>query len=201
MQRVLLVLNLLLLVAVGYLLMDKFSGSSAKPETPEEQIGTSNSGVGTHIVYVNVDTLLNNYELFKARQKSISEREQQEDARLRTRGKSLEREIMALQEKAAGGTMTPKDLKLEEERLMRKQQEFLADQERITKQLMEESTRINDELQAEIVRVIRSLKTDEEYDFVLSYGIGSPVLAVNDKLDITDVVLRELNKQAAGNKQ
>lgn len=197
----LLVLNLLLLVAVGYLLMDKFSGSSAKPETPVEQIGKSTSGVGTHIVYVNVDTLLNNYELFKARQKSISEREQQEDARLRTRGKSLEREIMALQEKAAGGTMTPKDLKLEEERLMRKQQEFLSDQERITKQLMEESTRINDELQSEIVRVIRSLKADEEYDFVLSYGIGSPVLAVNDKLDITAVVLRELNKQAAGNKQ
>lgn len=197
----LLVLNLLLLVAVGYLLMDKFSGNSARPETPDEQIVTPNSGKGAHIVYVNVDTLLNNYELFKARQKSISEREQQEDARLRTRGKSLEREIMALQEKAAGGTMTPKDLKLEEERLMRKQQEFLADQERITKQLMEESTRINDELQAEIVRVIRSLKTDKEYDFVLSYGIGSPVLAVNDKLDITAVVLRELNKQAAGNKQ
>ena len=148
------------------------------------------------IVYVNVDTLINNYDLFKAKQKSITAREQQEDAKLRSRGKSLEREIMALQQKAGAGTMTPKDLQMEEERLARKQQEFLADQERISRQLMEESTKINDELQVQIVRVIQDLKLSGQYDYVLSYGAGSPVLAVNDSFDITALALAKLNELA-----
>ena len=61
---------------------------------------------------------------------------------------------------------------------------------------MEETTRINDELQAEIVKAIQGLKATGEYDFVLSYGAGSPVLAVNDKLNITDLVLAKLNEGA-----
>lgn len=195
MQRILLVLNIILLAAVLYLFVDKFSGPSNDSAAPSGEVMPNSSGP-LKIAYVNVDTLLNNYTLFLEKQKAISAREQEEDAKLRSRGKSLEREIMALQQKAGAGTMTPKDLQLEEGRLAKKQQEFLADQERISRQLMEETTRINDELQAEIVKAIQGLKATGEYDFVLSYGAGSPVLAVNDKLNITDLVLTKLNEGA-----
>lgn len=195
MQRILLVLNIILLVAVLYLFVDKFNGP-ANDTAPDSAEGLESSSSPLKIAYVNVDTLLNNYTLFKDKQKAISAREQEEDAKLRSRGKSLEREIMALQQKAGAGTMTPKDLQLEEGRLAKKQQEFLADQERISRQLMEETTRINDELQAEIVKVIQGLKSTGAYDYVLSYGAGSPVLAVNEGLNITDLVLAKLNEQA-----
>lgn len=193
MQRILLVVNIILLAAVAYLFIDKFSKNSGSADSATEE-GIIGDATSLKIVYVNVDTLLNNYDLFKAKQKSITAREQEEDARLRSRGKSLEREIMALQQKAGAGTMTPKDLQLEEERLARKQQEFLADQERISRQLMEESTKINDELQVQIVKVIQDLKLSGQYDYVLSYGAGSPVLAVNDSFDITALALAKLNE-------
>jgi Skp family chaperone for outer membrane proteins len=44
--------------------------------------------------------------------------------------------------------------------------------------------------------VIQGLKSTGAYDYVLSYGAGSPVLAVNEGLNITDLVLAKLNEQA-----
>jgi len=196
MQRVLLVLNILLLLAVAYLFIDKFASGGGASDADEVALTNNGGEGGLQIVYVNVDTLLNNYEAFRNQQKALTAREQEEDAKLRSRGKALEREIMALQEKAAGGTMTPRDLKMEEERLMRKQQEFLADQERISRDLMAESGRINDELQGQIVRIIREVKDAKGYDLVLSYGVGSPVLAIDSTMDITPVVLKRLNTPA-----
>lgn len=196
MQRVLLVLNILLLIAVAYLFVDKFSSGRSTSGSDEVAEVRNNDEGGLHVVYVNVDTLLNNYDAFRNQQKALTAREQEEDAKLRSRGKALEREIMALQEKAAGGTMTPRDLKMEEERLMRKQQEFLADQERISRDLLAESGRVNDELQGRIVRIIKDVKDERGYDIVLSYGAGSPVLAIDSTMDITPVVLKRLNAAA-----
>lgn len=195
MQKALLVLNGLLLIAVIYLLADKFTGGGGDTHEKHHTENSNGEYAGASIAYVNVDTLLNNFGLFRDKQKALTAKEQEEDSRLRTRGKALEREIMALQEKAAGGTMTPRDLQTEEERLMRKQQEFMADQESTSRKLMEESMRINNELQAMIVTAIREYKNSSPYDFVISYGEGSPVLAVNEEHDITGLILERLNKQ------
>jgi outer membrane protein len=194
-QKALLILNIILLAAVVYLFADRFSSSSkgndAKTDTSEEAATGPLS-----VAYVNIDTLLNNYTIFKSKQEELSAREQQEDGKLRSRGKALEREIMALQEKAQMGTMTPKDLQNEEQRLMAKQQSFMEDQERISRELLAETTRINDELQGKIVATIKDFKEENGYDIVLSYGSGSPVLAIDESLDITRLVLSRLNQMA-----
>jgi len=194
-QRILIILNVVLLAAVAWLFIDRYTGKGNSGAPAVSASGSSEASGGT--VYVNIDTLLNNYSAFQDRQKEITAREKEEDEKLRGRGKALEREIMALQQKAQAGTMTPKDLQREEERLARKQQEFLADQESITRRLMEESSRINDELQKEIIHVIKELKTDGSYHLVFSYGTGSPLLAADEKLDITQAVLQKLNEKAA----
>jgi outer membrane protein len=194
MNRVLLGLNILLLLAVGYLFLDKFSTS--EPKSDETSLDLPVDQV-LNIVYVNTDTLLNEYTLFNEQQKAISTREKTADAKLKAQARALEREIMMLNEKASKGTMTPKDLQAEEQRLTLKQQQLMADQENITKELMTESSRINDELQKEISSTLRVIQAQYNYDYVLSYGSGSPVLAVNDSFDITREVIQRLNKPDA----
>lgn len=194
-QRILIILNVVLLAAVSWLFVDRYSGKGNSVSTGVAPAETSAGS--SQMVYVNIDTLLNNYSAFQERQKEMTAREREEDEKLRGRGKALEREIMALQQKAQAGTMTPKDLQREEERLARKQQEFLADQESITRRLMEETSRVNDELQKEIINVIKELKSDGSYQLVFSYGTGSPLLAADEKLDITQAVLQKLNEKAA----
>lgn len=192
MNRILLGLNILLILAVGYLFMDKFSGSPKAEQIEPREASSPEKSLS--IAYVNTDTLLNNYDLFIQKQKAISEREKNADSKLKAQARSLEREIMMLNEKASKGTMTPKDLQAEEQRLTIKQQQLMADQEKITKELMEESGRINDELQSAITSTLRVIQAQYAYDYVLSYGSGSPVLAVNDSLDITREVLSRLNQ-------
>lgn len=194
-QKALIILNVLLLAAVIYLFADRFSSSDKGDNTNAELSEEAATGPLT-VAYVNIDTLLNNYTIFKSKQEELSAREQQEDGKLRSRGKALEREIMALQEKAQMGTMTPKDLQNEEQRLMAKQQSFMQDQERISQELLVETTRINDELQGKIVATIKDFKEENGYDIVLSYGSGSPVLAIDESLDITQLVLSRLNQMA-----
>ena len=79
---------------------------------------------------------------------------------------------------------------------MAKQQSFMEDQERISRELLAETTRINDELQGKIVSTIKDFKEENGYDIVLSYGSGSPVLAIDESLDITQLVLSRLNQMA-----
>jgi outer membrane protein len=195
-QKALIILNVLLLAAVVYLFADRFSSSDKGGDAKTEPNTEASTGP-LSVAYVNIDTLLNNYTIFKSKQEELSAREQQEDGKLRSRGKALEREIMALQEKAQMGTMTPKDLQMEEQRLMAKQQSFMEDQERISRELLAETTRINDELQGKIVETIKDFKEENGYDIVLSYGSGSPVLAIDESLDITQLVLSRLNQMAS----
>jgi outer membrane protein len=195
-QKALIILNVLLLAAVVYLFADRFSSSDKGGDAKTEPNAEASTGP-LSVAYVNIDTLLNNYTIFKSKQEELSAREQQEDGKLRSRGKALEREIMALQEKAQMGTMTPKDLQMEEQRLMAKQQSFMEDQERISRELLAETTRINDELQGKIVETIKDFKEENGYDIVLSYGSGSPVLAIDESLDITQLVLSRLNQKAS----
>lgn len=190
MNRVLLGLNILLLIAVGYLFLDKFSVSDDAQTDGPATFPVDNV---LNIVYVNTDSLLNQYTLFKDQQKAITAREESADAKLKGQARSLEREIMMLNEKASKGTMTPKDLQAEEQRLTIKQQQLMSDQEAITKELMAESSRINDALQQEITSTLRVIQAQYNYDYVLSYGGGSPVLAVNDSFDITKEVITRLN--------
>lgn len=191
MQRIHFVLTLILLGLVIYLLVER--PGCCTPTDGKANFQTEAESGGLSIAYVNVDTLLNNFGVFKTKQKDISERELAEDTKLRNRGKAIEREIQALQNKAMAGTMTPKDLSMEEERLVKKQQEFLADQERITKALMEESLKINEELQNEIVKAIQKIQQEKGFHYVLSHGAGSPVLGIHPAFDITDDVLTILN--------
>ena len=191
MNRVLLGLNILLLIAVGYLFLDKFSSSDDTQTDGPAALPVDNV---LNIVYVNTDSLLDQYTLFRDQQKAISAREESADAKLKGQARSLEREIMMLNEKASKGTMTPKDLQAEEQRLSIKQQQLMSDQETITKELMAESSRINDALQQEITSTLRVIQAQYNYDYVLSYGGGSPVLAVNDSFDITREVITRLNK-------
>ncbi len=191
MNRILLGLNIILLFAVGYLFLDKFSSPGNEQADGPTALPVDNV---LNIVYVNTDSLLNQYTLFRDQQKAISAREESADAKLKGQARSLEREIMMLNEKASKGTMTPKDLQAEEQRLTMKQQQLMADQESITKELMAQSSRINDELQKEITSTLRVIQAQYNYDYVLSYGGGSPVLAVNDSFDITKEVLTRLNK-------
>ncbi|MCB0662669.1 MAG: OmpH family outer membrane protein [Saprospiraceae bacterium] len=193
MKNISLVLNIILLLAVAYLFIDKFSG---KDEVTNELNNEKQELAGAipTIVYLNADSLLEQYEYFKAKQDELAEREKSADASLKARGRALEKEMMTLAQKAQSGTMTRKEMEEADIMLRQKQESLMRDQDEIAKDLLASGNTINDQLQSTLRNTLDSLKNARGYTFVMSYGSGSPVLAATDSLDITRDVVEILNK-------
>ncbi|MBK8705582.1 MAG: OmpH family outer membrane protein [Saprospiraceae bacterium] len=77
----------------------------------------------------------------------------------------------------------------------------MADQERMTKALVDETTQIQEELQKEVKDILSELRKEKGYNYILNYAPGSGVLMVNDALDITAEVLSRLNQEKSDKKQ
>jgi outer membrane protein len=190
MRNASLILNIILLLAVGYLFFAQFSGTEESPEVSEEAFGLAGP---LHIVYVNTDTLLAKYDYFRQQQESLAQKEREATSGLQSRSQALEREIAEAQRKAQSGLMAPKDIQQMQQNLSVKQQQLLQDQQRLNQELMQESQLLQEELQLKIDDLLTDLRAENGYDFVLSYGPGGNVLMVNEELDITDIVLERLN--------
>ena len=150
---------------------------------------------GSKIAYVNIDSLQERYGWFKRQKASFEQKEKNLAASLESKGRALQNDAAALQQKAQQGTTPPAELQKEEQVLMQRQQTIAADRDRKAKDLMDETAKFNEILQKRVNEVLVQLQKEKGYDFVVSYSKngGSPFLYVNDKLDITNEVLSVLN--------
>jgi outer membrane protein len=192
MKNLSLILNAVLLIAVGFLMVQHFSGSK-KAGSSDEQSAPKDAPL--NVVYVNADTLLTKYEYMNQKQEELSKREQEADTQLKSRGRALEKEFLAAQDKIQKGLLAPNQIAAEEQRLAQKQQTLMAEQERITRELMSEGQKIQEELNKAIKDLLAEIQKEKGYDYILSYGPGTGILMVNEKLDITPMVLERLNKK------
>lgn len=181
------ILSLMSFLGVIYLLVDRFSGATGKTAASVQEIP------GAKIVFVKADTLLSKYDYFKQKMEELAKKEQEATTALQTRGKALESEMLGFQKRAQSGTVAPAQLQAEEQRLLRKQQSLMQDQEKISQELLMQSQELQNELQTKVKDMLATLQKTKGFDYVLSYATGTGVLMVNDSLDITEEVLKQLN--------
>ncbi len=192
-----LALQVLLLIAIGYLYYLHFSQKPAAAPTSvasasEEAVAPIQRGV--RIAYVNVDTLDANYEWLKQQKKALEQRIQNAERNLNNKKEALMRDLEAFQKKYESGTVPPALLEKEYAALAERQQKLTQEEMRLGQQLAEEREKAMNELMANVEAQLRSLQAQIGYDFILSYSKGGgQVLYANDSLDITKRVLELLN--------
>jgi len=188
--------NNIIIAAIATLLVaTAFLTSNCNQNQGGTQSAAQAKETGPKIVFVNADTLLANYEYMNQKQEEFGQREAKADADLKARGRALEKEFMAAQEKIQKGLLAPNQIAVEEQRLGQKQQALAAEQERLTRELMAEGQKLQEELNKTIKSLLADIQKEKGYDYILSYGPGTGVLMVNDSLDITQMVLERLNKK------
>lgn len=197
MKNISLILNIVLLLAVGFLFFKVFS--TDEPATEDKEPAVVNIEKTLKIAYINSDTLFEKFAEFKKQRDVFQKKEKDADAVLKAKGKALERDYLAVQKKVQTGTMAPSEIQKEEQRLVQAQQALAQEQDRITKALLEENKKVSDALQKQVIDKLKVFKDREGYDFIFSYAAGGPILVSNDSLDITTKVLEELNAQKKGN--
>jgi len=193
-----LILNAILFVAVGYLLVAKFqSGKTSQEPAAAESASSSNADV----VYVRIDSLLDKYDVYQDKVKALEQKSQDAEAALQARGRTLEREFLQAQQKVQQGLLTPNQVQQEEQRLTQKQQVLVAEQEKMSRQLLDERQVILDELEKNIKDILKEIRQEKGYAYILNYGPGTGVLMVDEKLDITSLVLERIKADSSEEKK
>lgn len=190
MKNVSLVLNLVLVVAVGVLFYLHFSSTTVgEPQTAVVSEGGPKSKAV--IAYINSDSLLNNYAFSKEIQQQLKTMEGKYEAEFANRAKGLENEFATFQRNAQ--SMTINQARAQEEELMKKRNNLLQYQEALGQKLMQEQAKLNEQLYDNVAAYLKEYGQKENLDVVLTYTKGSGVLYASDSLDITKAVIAGLN--------
>lgn len=178
-------MNILLIPAVAYLYFRQFSSTDAG-------IPISGQAAQSRIVFVNSDSLMDNYELFDAMRNSMESKRDSLDRVLTAKGNALEKEIADYQERGAG--MSAAERQLREEALMRKQQGLMKERDDLLDALKEEEAALTDSIYTDLMDYLKDFNRNKGYDFILGYTRGGGILLANDSLEITRQVISGLNK-------
>ena len=194
MKNLSLILNAVLIVAVGVLFYLHFSSgkSSDVKQSPARNISTASGEVS--IVYINIDSLLNNYDYFTDMQTEFADKQSEMEAELNLRSRQYEASAIDAQNKVQKGLVTRREAAELEQQLIAEQQGLYQLRDELTMQLSEEEQVRNRRLINKIMEYLEVYNEDYNYQFIFSNSFGDNVLFANDQLDITDDVLKGLNE-------
>lgn len=146
------------------------------------------------IVYVNSDSLLNNYEYFKEVKDKFQEKSKKAQADLTAKGTAFQREVADYQKNA--GTLSADQRATTEERLARKQQELATYNQNAGNALANEESVENEKLYNKVSEYLKQYAKAKGYKIVLTYSKSNPsVLYADESLDITKAVVEGLNAE------
>ena len=180
-------LNAILLIAVIFLYYKIYSEKSTVQVSSASNISLPEAS----IVYVNSDSLLDNYPYFTEIKNVFGKTQDSIENILKTRGKLLENEIKSYQEN--GASLTDEQRQSMEESLSKKQQDFLRYKEELTDELARAEEKLNASLHTNLINVLKKFNKNKNYHFILGYQKGGGILLANDSLDITKQIIEELN--------
>ena len=168
-------------------------------QQPAGTVGDAMASVtpsGLKIGYVNTDTILTNYDYLTEQTSILSKREADASASLERKARKFQGQVESFQRRAQGGNMTPKAIENEQRALAQTEQELTQEQQRLGQEFQGESIRLQSEVMNVLKEQVEAAQASGGYDYIMSYGGGSNLLAVNPKFDITTEVLGLMNNTA-----
>jgi len=193
MKNLSLILNAVLLIAVGVLFYLHFATN--KPAATAAGTGITGE---LKIAFINSDSVLKHYDYLEASKKVFEEKGNKLQQEYRNRAIGLQNEITSYQRNVS--SMTMGQVKAVEEDLAKKQQNLQLFQQSLSQQLGEEEAKFQKELYDRITAYLKKYGTEQGYNIVLKYDPTSDVLYAGDALNISEVVIKGLNEEYAAEK-
>jgi len=197
MKNISLYLSIVLFILVAILYVDKFAGSK---ESSAVKSGSTENTVGGNIAYVNLDSLLDKYDLYNDLMNSLMVKRQELEANLASKGKSLERKALELQEKYDKRLITPTRAQELQQQLVNEQQGLVAWKDEKALELAENEQNINKQVYDSIRIFLSEYNKANKYQLIISNSYGGTLLYANEGLNITDTVLNALNNSYKASK-
>lgn len=152
------------------------------------------------IVFVDSDSLLNQYEYFKVLKTKMEAKGKAADADLRAKGQAFQRDVEKYQQQQ--NTLTAEQRAETEERLARKQQELRVYEQNAGIAFQNEQAKEQEALYNKVADYLKEYAKKKGYKMVLKYqkGMGD-ILFADESLDVTTEVIKGLNEAYAKEKK
>ncbi len=150
---------------------------------------------GLKIAYVEIDSLMANYQLCKD-YTEIGNMEAENITRtLASKQRALEQHYNSMQQKyESNGFTSQEELERAQASLQKEQQDLEELNTRLTNSFQEQQLAYSEEMRDSIQCFLKSYNKGKKYDFILAKA-GDNILLANAKYDITKEVLKGLNKR------
>jgi outer membrane protein len=202
-------LNVVLLIAVGILFYLHFSSNreiadvknnQKKSDTlPQLTFNVPKNLAGARVLYVNIDSIDQNYEAFADLSKGEGGKLEYLSKQYQTKALDVQQRYDMLQQKGQAGTISADDAQKEEDAINKEADEVRTLETQI-QNLQNSAAEKNMTITNEVTAYFKEYSKTKGVDFILGYGGQSNVLYANDSLDITKDVLNALNENYRLNK-
>lgn len=194
MKNVSLILNAILAIAVIVLFFLVLGG---KTTAVNKQIISGKDSVGYSklpIAYINIDSLLLNYQFAKEANESLIKK--QEDSRLtiNTQARQLQTEMAEFQRKLENNAFLSRERAEQEQlRLQKKQQALQELDGKLSQQLMQVQQKMSEGLRDTINAFMKEYNKDKKYELIISNTLSDNILYAAKGYDITEEITKLLN--------
>ena len=150
---------------------------------------------GCKIAYVEVDTLMNQYQFCKDYSIILTRKGENIQKTLADKERALQTQASQLQRKYEAGMFTSEaELKGAQQNLQRAQNELQTLGEQLSGDFAEEQAKFNNAMRDSVKNFLSSYNKTKKYDYILSRA-GDNILLANPACDITAQVVEGLNKR------
>lgn len=198
MKKLSVALYVILFIAVAVLFFLQFSDKDESEKSEPSVVGTIQS---QGIVFVNIDTIIINFDMFTDRRNELINKQTSAEAELTSKGTQLERGVKDYQDKVSKGLVTRATAAQMEQALQQQQNDLVALRDKLSADLMEEEQVMNRQVMDYITVYLEENRSEYNYQFILGKSFGGPVLYSDNGLDITSKVIVGLNKKYQSEKK
>ncbi len=194
MKNLSLVINVILIILVGYLYFSFFSD-----KTPDKGNKSLNVSAATSdsvhsgspsIAYIDLDSLQSHYKYYQNIKAEFEKKQTAANNEIVSLQKKFQSRTGELQQKAAG--MTPAEQEKAMAEINQMQQSFQTRKENLDKELFDYNTRMKDDILSKIETYLKDYNKDRRYSYIFSYEPGF-MFYKDSTLNITDDVVNGLN--------
>lgn len=187
-----------LAVAIIILYILHFTSGSGKNGSTGKIFDSLNndSSLTMPIAYVNIDSLLINYNFAKDLNEALMRKEESSRASLVQKERQFESAAREFQRKIQNNAFLSQErAEQEQQRILKMQQEYQEMAERLAHEFAIEQDKLNFEMEDTIKVQIREFNKSHGYQLILSNRGTSNILMANEMYDITKDVTNYLNKK------
>ena len=171
------------------------SCNNASPKMDEQPAAGETTATGLKIAYVEVDSLMTQYDFAKDYSVTLQKKSNNARNTLTTKGNALQAAVNNFQQKLNNNGFTSREQAASQQAAIERQQRDLQElQARLENELASETAKFNETLRDSLQSFLKDYNKDKQYSLILTKQ-GDNILLADKKFDITNDVINGLNKR------